>query len=159
MPMMDSGVVYEDMGFVVGASMTNNAFQISDGGMYQATLSDFQFPSSFDYLGLLITEGTTTSMGSISGSGSFTFEADPATYHALVVACVSISDCGSPMSMPMSMSMPPSTVPPVGTYGVQVAMVPEADVWVMMIAGLGFMIFMVKRSRARNMPVSSFAAA
>jgi hypothetical protein len=91
-------------------------------------------------------------MGAVEGPGSFTFDADPGMYNVFFVG--SVAD----MSMPMDhtghmdhMMMPPSPVMSMGTYGIQVAMVPEFETWLMMsmgIVGIGYWVRRQNRQRS-----------
>jgi len=69
-----------------GPQFETYTFEITQAGTdYVANLLDYLFPTdAFAYLGLAITQGAEV-LGSIHGSGSFTFSADAAgTYTALV---------------------------------------------------------------------------
>lgn len=77
-------VIYEDARLVSGDSKTyvgyfNQRLDLTQAGSYQATLSDFEFPASFDMLGLTISSST-QKMGEVWNSGSFSFNADPGKY-------------------------------------------------------------------------------
>ncbi|HEB55442.1 MAG TPA: hypothetical protein ENI98_03885 [Gammaproteobacteria bacterium] len=77
-------VIYEDASLVSGNDEThigylNKSVNFNQAGTYQATLSDFDFPSSFDMLGLTVTSST-EKMGQIWNSGSFNFNADAGKY-------------------------------------------------------------------------------
>lgn len=149
MPMMD-GVVFEHSDFVFGFDAFSDSFYIHDAGMYQATLTDFEFPNEFDYIGFMVTQGATTRMGAIETPGNFTFNAEPGMYNAVFVGYV------GDMVMPMSMDHHPggsfSPVSSLGYYGVQVAMVPELETWAMMsfgLVGLGYWARRQNRQRTQ----------
>lgn len=95
-------VIFEDVSFISGVNGvggTNTSFAISQRGIYEAELVDFVFPSSFDSLGLSITEGATTELNrqiSTSGGFSFTFEANPGLHFANV-----FGDAGGAMNIGM----------------------------------------------------------
>jgi len=77
-------VIYEDAKLVKGDSNThmgyfNQSIKLMEEGTYQATLSDFNFPASFDMLGLSISSST-EKMGEVWNIGSFSFEADAGQY-------------------------------------------------------------------------------
>lgn len=120
-------VVYENVDIVNKFKFQTNSFSIATGGTYQATLSDFSFLDAFSKMGLAITSSTQL-MGKITGPGSFTFNASPGTYYASFAGIA-----GNPSK--------------VSTYGVNVAMVPEAGTWAMMIAGVGLVGWSVRRNR------------
>ncbi len=77
-------LIYEDAQLVSGDSKTyigyfNQSLELTQAGSYQATLSDFEFPASFDMLGLTISSST-QKMGEVWNSGSFNFNADAGKY-------------------------------------------------------------------------------
>jgi len=77
-------VIYEDAQLVSGDSKTyvgyfNQSLDLTQAGSYQASLSDFEFPSRFDMFGLTISSST-QKMGEVWNSGSFSFNADPGEY-------------------------------------------------------------------------------
>lgn len=123
--------------FVFGFDAYIDSFTIEQAGLYEATLVDHQFPNEFDYIGFMVTQGALDQMGVIEGSGSFTFMADPGVYNAVFAGSVnaaSFADSG--------MADPISTL---GTYGVQVALVPELETWLMMIFGIGGIAYWIRR--------------
>lgn len=123
--------------FVYGFDAYIDSFTIEQAGLYEATLVDYQFPNEFDYIGFMVTQGALDQMGVIEGSGSFTFMADPGIYNAVFAGSVnaaSFSDSG--------MANPITTL---GTYGVQVALVPELETWLMMIFGIGGIAYWIRR--------------
>ncbi|NOZ37992.1 MAG: hypothetical protein GXP11_07995 [Gammaproteobacteria bacterium] len=77
-------VIYENAKLVSGNDETyvgylNKSVNLSHSGTYQATLSDFNFPTRFDMLGLTVTSST-KKMGQIWNSGNFNFKADAGKY-------------------------------------------------------------------------------
>lgn len=120
-------VVYENVDIVNKFKFQTNSFMIASGGTYQATLTDFNLFDAFSKMGLAITTSTQL-MGKITGPGSFTFNATPGKYYASFAGIA-----GNPSK--------------VSTYGVQVAMVPEAGTWAMMLAGVGLVGWSVRRNR------------
>lgn len=147
-PMMD-GIVYDRSDFVFGFTAFKDPFYIHDAGVYQATLTDFEFPNEFEYIGLMITQGSTSKMGEIEGSGSFTFDADPGMYNVFFVGSVGDTSMMKHGHGGHDMMMPLSPVASVGTYGIQVAMVPELETWLMMSAGLLGMGYVLRRQNRR----------
>lgn len=139
MSMPDSSVVYSDLQFVFGSKTEIDSFYIHEAGVYQATLTDFEWPAPFETLSLMIVQGFDNKVGVIDGSGSFTFDAAPGLYHAALIASINGEFNVSPMSF--------GPVTNVGVYGVQVAMVPEAEVWIMMLLGLGFVVYQLRRAK------------
>lgn len=149
MPMpMEPGVVYSDIDIVYGFDAHVDSFYIHDAGMYNATLVDFEFPNSFDYIGMMITKGTTESMGVVEGSGSFMFNADPGLYNLIFVGSVGFDD----MPMDPMMDHSPMLFNPVsgiGSYGIEVALVPELETWLMFGLGIGGMAWWFRRQQNR----------
>ncbi|MDH5547416.1 MAG: hypothetical protein OEZ43_17675 [Gammaproteobacteria bacterium] len=153
-----SFAVTEDMSFqsivyggdtrqVFGFDAYIDDFEISNAGMYEATLTDFNFPVPFDYIGFMVTQGATERMGVIEGSGSFSFYAEPGTYYATFVGFVNES------------SFDASSHSYIGGYGVQVAMVPELETWIMMFLGLGAVIYWTRRRNHRPSNNAALVAA
>jgi len=135
-PMSDMSVVYEDVGFIDGIGFSSNSFYVSvdttsSDSFFRATLTDFEFPAAFDHLGLNVTTGT-TSMGDVhimgGGQSYFDFDATPGVYYANLFGVA-----GGNIDL--------------GSYGVQVAMVPELEVWAMMLAGMGLIGYQLRRQR------------
>ena len=78
-----ASIVYEDVDFIKGKNANSESFTIAQSGSYLVTLSDFQFPKKFLDLELSITESKAPIIGTIIGSGTFTFSATAgATYWA-----------------------------------------------------------------------------
>ena len=77
-------VVFEDVSFLYGSQGKNNSFTITAPGTYQATLVDFDFPSSFDTLSMNITKGATSEVERMNAPGSLVFDATPGLYFANV---------------------------------------------------------------------------
>lgn len=75
--------VFENVGFLSGSEGVTKHFDIQNSGLYQATLSDFSFPSEFKKLSLVVTTATNR-LGSLDGPGSFIFNATPDRYYASV---------------------------------------------------------------------------
>ncbi|MEW5789263.1 MAG: FxDxF family PEP-CTERM protein [Pseudomonadota bacterium] len=125
--------IFETSGTMIGgAQFASYTFEITDAGAdYMASLLDYVFPSSFDVLGLAITQGADM-LGSIQGSGSFMFSPlETGTYTALVF--------GDPGGMFDA-----------GSYGVTVtnlsaAAVPEPQTWALLATGLGLVGIAVRR--------------
>lgn len=140
MPMMDMNmmsmdhVVYESVGFIEGMDFSTSPFHIhmdttGNDSFYRATLTDFEFPEAFTYLGLMVTSAT-ESLGGVQlmggGQGYFDFEATPGMYYANVFGVA-----GDTFDTSL--------------YGVQIAMVPEMEVWAMMLAGMGLLGYKLRR--------------
>ncbi len=77
---LDDGVVFEKVSFLSGSGYFTDRFSIDTAGSYQVSLTDFSFPQPFVEIGLNVTSAT-QSFGSLLGTGSFTFDADPGNYY------------------------------------------------------------------------------
>jgi len=62
-----------------------DGFTIDTKGVYEATLTDFEFPNAFKASGMNITTGS-DSLGKLLGPGTFTFEAGPGNYYVSMFA-------------------------------------------------------------------------
>lgn len=69
-----STVVYEDSALVFGDTVSSNEFDITQAGVYEATLADFGYTSFFDILSLTITQDNVV-LGFGFDTGKFTFSA------------------------------------------------------------------------------------
>ena len=103
-------------------------FNIDAPGTYVATLIDNALFVAFDQLGLGVTKTGGATLGSITSPGSFTFDASTAGSYTAVVG-------GVVGSGPI----------PVGTYGVNVALIPEPETWAMMLVGMGLVGWQLRR--------------
>jgi hypothetical protein len=126
-----STTVYEDVGFLAGFEYGTDPFEITDAGLYQATLTDFEYPAGFDYLSLAVTSSTDMFgfielTGGIT-SGMFTFYADPGIYFASIIGDTSGS---------------------LGLYGVDITAVPEPSTWLMLMIGILLMGYHLRKEQA-----------
>ena len=135
-------IVYETSGVITGFETFTSVFDIENtSSPYKATLTDFGVPNEFNSLTLFV-NNSTTPMGAITLSGagqdSFTFMAPSAgDFYAHIIGDTDGS----------------------GIYGVQIAMVPEAETWVMMILGVGLIGYVVNRRKISASSVSSDSSA
>jgi len=90
----DGTVVYEKVDMVKNSVAFTDTFEITQGGMYQATLTDFAFPNPFSDSGLNITTSTDT-LATLSGPGKVTFDASAGSYFVSLFAIVDGSGAGS----------------------------------------------------------------
>jgi hypothetical protein len=128
-----STAVYEDVGILSGLDFNTKPFEIADAGLYEATLTDFEYPGGvgFDYLSLAITSSTemfgfVELTGGIT-SGMFTFYADPGTYFATIIG---------------------ETTGTLGLYGVDITAVPEPSTWLMLMIGIVLMGYHLRKEQA-----------
>lgn len=73
-----STVAYEDVGFIRGVGFENDSFTVDSNGKYRVTLTDFNFPNSFDELQLMVSTYDTP-INTIVGAGAFDFDAKVGT--------------------------------------------------------------------------------
>jgi hypothetical protein len=111
------------------SDMSNiHAFNITAPGTYIATLIDNALFVAFDDVGLGITKTGGATLGSILAPGSFSFDAAVAgSYTAVVGGVVGAGPI------------------PIGTYGVTIAAIPEAETWAMMLVGMGLVGWQLRR--------------
>ena len=122
--------VLEVTGTFAGAGVVNSTsyqFDIDVAGPYLATLIDNGIFVAFDTLAFGVTETGGATVGSSSTPGTFTFDATPGSYTALVAGIVG------------------SGTLPVGTYGLTVSLVPEPETWAMMLVGVGLVGWQLRR--------------
>ena len=104
-------------------------FNINAPGVYVATLIDNALFVPFTNLGLGITETGGATLGSITSPGSFQFNVTGSDSFTAVVGGI----------------VPSGAAIPIGTYGVTVALIPEAETWAMMLVGLGLVGWQLRR--------------
>ncbi len=124
--------LFEATGSMIGGPQFDSySFEVTQlEGDYLATLLDFAFPTdSFDVLSLAIAKGANI-LGTVQGSGSFAFDpVELGTYTAVVF--------GSPAGAFQA-----------GSYGISVAnvaAVPEAQSWALLLTGLGLIGLTMRR--------------
>lgn len=71
--------VYEKVELFQKSTVFTDSFEISDAGIYKATLTDFSFPEPMLVTKMNVTTSTDM-LGSLMAPGSFTFDATPGTY-------------------------------------------------------------------------------
>ena len=105
-------------------------FNIDTPGLYLASLTDNALFVPFTALGLGVTRTGGETMGSVTTApGSFTFTASGADSFTAVVGGI----------------VPSGAALPIGTYGVTVTLVPEAETWAMMLVGMGLVGWQLRR--------------
>ncbi len=123
---VQAATVLDNVAFISGTETQMTEFEIMDSGLFQATLTDLEFLSAFDVLALAITTGPDV-VGTVVGSGMFTFAADAGTYVANVFG---IAGGVSDLSL----------------YRVQVAAVPIPATALLFSSGLIALIAMRRRN-------------
>lgn len=127
---LGADVVYADIGFIAGIDYFTVPFNIAHDGQYRTTLTDFGLPAPFDSLQFSVTS-LTQSFGTLHQPGSFDFFAEPGQYYASL-----FGDGGGFYD--------------VGLYGVQIAVVPEAEMWALMLAGIPLLAYRLRRRGVRR---------
>ena len=79
-----AATVLDNVAFISGRETQMSTFEITDGGLFKATLTDLEFLSPFEVLALAITTGPDV-VGTLVGPGMFTFRADPGNFVANVL--------------------------------------------------------------------------
>jgi len=79
---VQTATVLDNVAFIGGRETQMTEFEIMDGGLFKATLTDLEFLSPFDVLAL--TTGPDV-VGTLVGPGMFTFTADPGSFVANVL--------------------------------------------------------------------------
>jgi hypothetical protein len=78
-------VVLDETDFIRGTETRMFPFEIVEGGLFKATLTDFEFLAPFDVLALAILKGKEIVGDPLLGSGMFKFLADPGSFTANVL--------------------------------------------------------------------------
>ena len=78
-------VVLDEAVFIEGTETRMFPFEITEGGLFKATLTDLEFMAPFDVLALAILKGNEIVGDPLSVSGMFEFQADPGSFTANVL--------------------------------------------------------------------------
>jgi hypothetical protein len=78
-------VVLDEAEYIQGTETKMFPFEIIEGGLFKATLTDFEFVAPFDVLALAILKGNEIVGDPLLGSGMFEFQADPGSFTANVL--------------------------------------------------------------------------
>jgi len=126
-----------------GAGVVNSrshTFTIDTPGTYLASLVDNELFAAFSVLALGITKSGGDTLGTLGGPGSFSFSASAAGSYTAVVGGI----------------VGPGGLLPIGTYGITVSLIPEAEVWAMMVVGVGLVGWQLRR-RSRQSEATRLA--
>ena len=74
-----AATVYEKVELFQTETFFTDSFDISEAGLYKATLTDFEFPEAMVKSGMAVTTATEL-LGSVDAPGSFTFDATLGQY-------------------------------------------------------------------------------
>jgi hypothetical protein len=88
---LEDGVVYSKTDTFNNEISLTDDFRIGESGRYEATLKDLENTRPFTQSSLEVSSGS-DSLGSRSGPGAFTFEAEPGDFAVSLFASVSVSD-------------------------------------------------------------------
>ena len=117
-----AATVYDKVELFQTETFFTDSFDISEAGVYIATLTDFNFPDPMIDTGMNVTT-TTDSLGSLMAPGSFKFNAMPGTYF---VSFFGTADILTPSQL--KRRFPPKTQ--FGMYGIDISAVPvPAAAW------------------------------
>ena len=119
-------IVFEGHSFISGVEGVASPFTVDVPGTYKGTLTDFGFPAPFEKLEIAITFGGDM-IKERKEPGNFFFTATSTGQYWANIYGKAQNDPG------------------VGLYHAQVALVPEADVWVMMMLGISLIAFKLNR--------------
>jgi hypothetical protein len=126
------GVVTITDGFF--GAFTERSYNFNLGaGPYTASLVDTGVLFPFQTLGLEVKTGGGTSLGVLSAPGSFNFASLAAGSYVAIVS-----------------GLPTALEPPLSTFGVTIAPVPEPEIWAMMAVGMGLVGYQLRRKQART---------
>ena len=141
--------VYDKVELFQTETFFTDRFEISETGVYKATLTDFNFPVPMIDTGMNVTT-TTDSLGSLMAPGSFKFNATPGTYFVSFFGTAGTADIFSPTQFEGCFSekshhccFPPKTQ--LGMYGIDISAVPvPAAAW-LFGSGLIGLAFVARR--------------
>ena len=129
-----AATVYDKVELFQTETFFTDSFDISEAGVYTATLTDFNFPAPMNDTGMNVTT-TTDSLGSLMAPGSFKFNAMPGTYFVSFFGTAGTADIFSSTQFEGCFSekshhccFPPKTQ--LGMYGIDISAVPvPAAAW------------------------------
>ena len=129
-----AATVYDKVELFQTETFFTDSFDISEAGVYIATLTDFNFPVPMIDTGMNVTT-TTDSLGSLMAPGSFKFNAMPGTYFVSFFGTAGTADIFTPRQSKGCFSRkshhrcsPPKTQ--LGMYGIDISAVPvPAAAW------------------------------
>ncbi|MCC7487580.1 MAG: PEP-CTERM sorting domain-containing protein [Burkholderiales bacterium] len=128
------GVVTITDGFFDSFTQRSYGFNLG-AGPYAATLVDTNVLYPFQSLGLEVKTLGGTSMGTLGAPGSFNFTSLAAGPYVAIVS-----------------GLPTALIPPLSTFGVTIAPVPEPEIWAMMAVGMGLLGFRLRRKAGGAQP-------
>ncbi len=121
--------VYEKVELFENSMIINDVFEVTEAGIYRATLTDFEFPLAMVATGMAVTT-TTDLLGSLLSSGSFIFDATPGNYF---VSFFGIADDFSSTKL--------------GQYGIDITQIPVPPALWLFCSGL---VGIIAISRRKN---------
>lgn len=122
-----AATVYEKVELFQTETFFTDSFEISDAGVYTATLTDFSFPAPMIDTGMNVTT-TKDWLGGLMAPGSFTFNATPGRYY---VSFFGSADFSTSLQL--------------GQYGIDISQVPvPAAIW-LFGSGLIGLVFVARR--------------
>jgi len=129
-----ASIVYDKVELFETQKVFTEEFEIFEAGVYQAILTDFEFPAPMVETGMDVTSATST-LGMLLAPGSFIFEATAGTYN---VSFFGFADEFS--------SALPSTK--LGLYGIEISQIPVPPAVWLFCSGLLGLISISRRKEA-----------
>lgn len=129
-----ASIVYDKVELFETQKIFTEEFEISEAGVYQAILTDFEFPVAMAATGMDVTT-TTSTLGMLLAPGSFIFDATPGNYN---VSFYGFADAFS--------SALPSTK--LGQYGIEISKIPVPPAVWLFCSGLLGLITVSRRKEA-----------
>ena len=143
-----AATVYDKVELFQTETFFTDSFDISEAGVYIATLTDFNFPAPMIDTGMNVTT-TTDSLGSLMAPGSFTFDATPGTYF---VSFFGFADTLTPAQL--RRCFPPKTqlgMYGLGMYGIDISAVPvPAAAWLFGSGLIGLAVVARRKTQQKS---------
>ena len=138
-----AATVYEEVELFQTETFFTDSFDISEAGVYKATLTDFNFPAPMSDTGMNVTT-TTDSLGSLMAPGSFTFDATPGTYF---VSFFGFADILTPAQYRRCF-LPKTQL---GMYGIDISAVPvPAAAWLFGSGLIGLAVVARRKTQQKS---------
>ena len=138
-----AATVYEKVELFQTETFFTDSFDISEAGLYKATLTDFNFPVPMIDTGMNVTT-TTDSLGSLMAPGSFMFNTMPGTYF---VSFFGFADTLTPAQLRHCFH--PKTQ--LGMYGIDVSAVPvPAAAWLFGSGLIGLAVVARRKTQQKS---------
>ncbi len=138
-----AATVYDKVELFQTETFFTDSFDISEAGVYIATLTDFNFPAPMIDTGMNVTT-TTDSLGSLMAPGSFKFNAMPGTYF---VSFFGFADTLTP-AQHRRCFLPKTQL---GMYGIDISAVPvPAAAWLFGSGLIGLAVVARRKTQQKS---------